>query len=131
VARSPSHAYARPEITFDEVLALDEAGVTIRVALGEDAPCFRGHYPGHPIFPGVFSVELVRQAARLYCDAYRPGARLRTVSARFISPIMPGSEVVCECRRLKAREGEGFRIKGACIASGVASASVTLDFATS
>jgi 3-hydroxyacyl-[acyl-carrier-protein] dehydratase len=109
---SPRPVHARPAVRVEDVLALTERGVTVRTTLAEGAPCFEGHYPGYPIFPGVFCVELVHQAARLYCAAYLPNGRLARVGARFLAPVLPGAVVCseCSCKRLP---GE-LEFKGVC-----------------
>jgi 3-hydroxyacyl-[acyl-carrier-protein] dehydratase len=53
-----------------------------------DDPVFAGHFPGRPILPGVFQLELVRMAA----ERMRPGpltvGEIR--KAKFQRPILPG-----------------------------------------
>jgi 3-hydroxyacyl-[acyl-carrier-protein] dehydratase len=60
-----------------------------RFALEEEV--FRGHFPGKPILPGVFQVEMARLAAER-----ATGRRLaiREVErAKFSRPILPGETV--------------------------------------
>lgn len=44
------------------------AGVSLTAAkhVGEDEPFFAGHFPGHPILPGVLLVEMMFQACGLF-----------------------------------------------------------------
>jgi 3-hydroxymyristoyl/3-hydroxydecanoyl-(acyl carrier protein) dehydratase len=52
-----------------------------------DEPTFAGHFPGRPVLPGVFQVEMSRFAAEraLHCRL-----ALREISkAKFVRPILP------------------------------------------
>jgi 3-hydroxyacyl-[acyl-carrier-protein] dehydratase len=70
----------------------DEAGNPVfefRFAEGE--PVFGGHFPGRPILPGVFQVEMARLAAE-----WAAGRRfeIRAIEkAKFTRPILPGETV--------------------------------------
>lgn len=72
-------------------------GVTVyRMPIGADEQVFRGHYPDHPIFPGVCLIECTHHAA-----VARPPAAGRPVltgveSVRFLSPVYPGDELTVE-----------------------------------
>jgi len=67
-----------------------------------DDPVFAGHFPGNPILPGVFQLELTRLAAEtvLKCPLV-----VREVSkAKFRLPISPGETLRVE---LKLAEKDG------------------------
>ena len=67
-----------------------------------DDPTFAGHFPGHPILPGAFQLEMARAAAEwtLNCPL-----SVREVSrAKFMRPISPDETVRLE---LKWSEAEG------------------------
>ncbi len=58
---------------------------------GADDPVFAGHFPGRPLLPGVFQLEMARAAAE-----WTLGCRLavREISrAKFQRPILPGETV--------------------------------------
>jgi 3-hydroxyacyl-[acyl-carrier-protein] dehydratase len=120
--------HARPAITFDEVVALDESRVAVRAALAAGAACFQGHYPSYPIFPGVFAIELVQQAARLFCERHFAGARLVRVGARFLAPVLPGAVLLCDCACKRLPGGEQLQVQGACFSEGVKAAQVKLVY---
>jgi 3-hydroxyacyl-[acyl-carrier-protein] dehydratase len=74
-------------------------GITCTATIRTDEPYFAGHFPGQPIVPGVFCIEMLFQAAELCLiletgtgrnGSMRPGA---VASARFTSPIVPPREV--------------------------------------
>jgi 3-hydroxymyristoyl/3-hydroxydecanoyl-(acyl carrier protein) dehydratase len=56
-----------------------------------DNPVFAGHFPGHPILPGVFQLELVRVAAGLAMQCALAVREIR--KAKFQRPILPGEAV--------------------------------------
>lgn len=73
--------------------------ITTVTPVDGDEPCFAGHYPGHPILPGVLLIEMMQRAVRRYAwqRLGRP-VRLQAVDrARFSAPVGPGDEVTTEC----------------------------------
>lgn len=65
-------------------------------------PAFRGfdgHFPGHPIVPGVCMVELVRVFAETALG--RPLRSTELAQCRFRRPIAAGDEVKCKLRVLE------------------------------
>lgn len=52
----------------------------MRIAIPEGSPFFAGHFPGHPIFPGIAHLALVAQR--------RPLAEVRMLKLR--KPVLPG-----------------------------------------
>jgi len=70
----------------------------LRFAEGEAV--FRGHFPGKPILPGVFQVEMARMAAEWATG--RPLAVREIEKAKFTRPILPGETI-----RLVLRLEEG------------------------
>jgi 3-hydroxyacyl-[acyl-carrier-protein] dehydratase len=68
------HRY--PFLLVDKIVDMDgdNYGVGIKnVTMNE--PHFQGHFPGHPIMPGVLIIEGIAQTAGALCIAARPAAR--------------------------------------------------------
>lgn len=65
---------------------------TSTVVIAADHPALPGHFPGHPIVPGVVLLDLVVQAitARLAL----PKAPPRLSQAKFLAPVGPGAELL-------------------------------------
>jgi 3-hydroxyacyl-[acyl-carrier-protein] dehydratase len=89
-------AHRPPYRLIDEVVDHRKAtGITCRTRIRGDEPYLAGHFPGHPIVPGVLEIEMLFQAAELFLVMEKRAAgtgkaRLATVgSARFTSPIIP------------------------------------------
>jgi 3-hydroxymyristoyl/3-hydroxydecanoyl-(acyl carrier protein) dehydratase len=59
--------------------------VPLRIAA--DHPVLAGHFPGHPVVPGVVLLE--RVAAAL--SAWR-GQRVATLDAKFLHPLLPAED---------------------------------------
>jgi 3-hydroxyacyl-[acyl-carrier-protein] dehydratase len=69
-------------------------------------PFFPGHFPHHPIMPGVMVIEAMAQAAAILASkssGKRPDANsvvyfLGIDEARFKSPVAPGDQLLLEAR---------------------------------
>lgn len=64
----------------------------------EDEPFFDGHFPGHPILPGVIMVEMMFQACGLYGRMDSPvkgksGRAIKITDASFRQEVSPNTEL--------------------------------------
>ena len=91
------HRY--PFLMVDKIVAIDgdDSAVGIKnVTVNE--PHFMGHFPDHPIMPGVLLVEGMAQTAGAIC-ARKAGTGSNLVyfmtidNARFRKPVVPGDRV--------------------------------------
>ena len=93
------HRY--PFLLIDRMEQMDgeDSGVAIKnVTMNE--PCFMGHFPGKPIFPGVLLIEAMAQAAGAlvlnHVGDQHAGKLVYFMSidkARFRRPVTPGDQV--------------------------------------
>ena len=77
---------------------------THRQQIGATEPVFAGHFPQHPILPGVLLIAMARQAASHALG--RPLQLRRVLRQRFMRPVLPAMTLTLECRVADA-EGEG------------------------
>ncbi len=98
------HRY--PFLLVDRITEL-EVGKSItgykNVTIGE--PVFQGHFPGHPIYPGVMIIEGMAQAGGVLAfesmsDEDKEGTQDKVVyfmsidKAKFRAPVTPGDKLV-------------------------------------
>lgn len=111
-----------PFLMIDRVLEV-EPGKRILAAknISANEPCFLGHFPGRPIFPGVLILESMAQAAGIL--AFRTYDRTPEAdsvyyyagidNARFKKPVVPGDRLEIEVVLQAAKRGI---FKFACVA---------------
>jgi 3-hydroxyacyl-[acyl-carrier-protein] dehydratase len=117
----------------DRVVAIDPPGGSIAVecVLPDHSPVFEGHFPGHPILPGVLMIEAMAQTAGWLVMARLKFERMAFLASakeakmrRFLSP---GQKLRVEAELL--HEGSGFAVaKARILAEGRAVADAELTF---
>lgn len=105
------HRY--PFLLVDRVLEI-EKGIRIKALknISVNEPQFTGHFPHRPVFPGVFQLEAMAQAAALLAfDTLGTTPDDKTVyyfagidGARFKRPVEPGDQLIMDVSldRMKA-----------------------------
>ena len=79
--------------SIDNYLA-QEGHYAFRVRLDASHPVFRGHFPGHPMLPGVCTLQLVRE-----CLNRGTGRRFRYAAIReckFLEMVVPQADELLE-----------------------------------
>ncbi|MEO9079927.1 MAG: 3-hydroxyacyl-ACP dehydratase FabZ [Rhodanobacter sp.] len=80
-------------------------------------PFFQGHFPGHPVMPGVLLVEAMAQTAGLLTQVTRRmqgelGSPLfylvKVDNARFSAPVVPGDQLRLEVTQKRLVRGMGL-----------------------
>ncbi len=124
--------HREPLLFVDRLTGLDLLNGTIlgvrRIPL-ED-PVFRGHFPGYPLYPGTFIVEMIGQLGlclRYFLanntDRVDEGARpvavrvTRILGALFLDPVLPGKEIHLLAQKLES-DGLFDRFIGQAISDG-------------
>ncbi|OFW62257.1 MAG: 3-hydroxyacyl-[acyl-carrier-protein] dehydratase FabZ [Actinobacteria bacterium RBG_13_63_9] len=119
-----------PFLLIDRVTGLEpgEYAAAEKEVLASD-DVFRGHFPGHPVFPGVLILEALAQTGAVAVLS-QPEARgkiilfARADDVRFRRAVVPGDTLRLEMRLTKSRgpvgKGEGRAFVGSELAcSGV------------
>jgi 3-hydroxyacyl-[acyl-carrier-protein] dehydratase len=94
-------------------------------------PFFQGHFPGHPIMPGVLVVEAMAQAGGIIMMAEMPDRHAKLVvftgieRAKFRRPVTPGDQLRIEVEVLSFRPRAG-RIAGRATVDGKLACEATL-----
>ncbi len=92
----------------------------VPLAIAPDHPAYAGHFPGHPVLPGV--VLLDEALSVISAAAGLPLSACELASAKFLSPVRPGEALSLEHRTLPSGSIE-FEITAAqrVVARGVVS----------
>jgi len=85
-------------------------------------PFFQGHFPGHPIMPGVLQLEAMAQVAsvvllRMPVHQGKIGYFLSANNVKWRKPVVPGDTLIIETEITKAKRSIAQAI-GRCIVNG-------------
>jgi len=107
----------RPPFLFvDDIVEVDDHRIVTRKFADPEADFFRGHYPGHPVMPGVLVCESCFQAGALLI-AHKMGSLKGSASvpvltrigdARFKRMVSPGQTLNVEVTLDEEMEGAFF-----------------------
>jgi UDP-3-O-[3-hydroxymyristoyl] N-acetylglucosamine deacetylase / 3-hydroxyacyl-[acyl-carrier-protein] dehydratase len=129
VMQALPHRY--PFLMVDRVVSIDDTRITAIKNVSANEPYFQGHFPGHPIMPGVLQLEAMAQAAGLLMlrrieNAGQIAYFMSAEDVKWRKPVKPGDTLVIEVELTKAR-GKIGKAKGACRVQGeiVSEAEVT------
>mgnify|MGYP001544275632 CR=1 FL=1 len=107
-----------PLLLVDRVIEIvpDVSVVAIKNATINE-PFFQGHFPGHPVMPGVLIVEAMAQTAGLLTQISRhlKGDKgnplfylVKVDNARFNAPVVPGDQLRMEVTLKRLMRGMGL-----------------------
>ena len=109
VLRLLPHRY--PFLMIDRVISTEgETKLTAVKQVTINEPFFQGHFPGHPVMPGVLQVEAMAQAASLLVlrqpeHTGKMGYFMSADGVKFRKPVLPGDTLFIHVEITKARRG--------------------------
>jgi 3-hydroxyacyl-[acyl-carrier-protein] dehydratase len=130
ILRAIPHRY--PFLMIDRVEGLLPGQSAIGVKnVTVNEPFFQGHFPNHPVMPGVLIIESMAQtAAVLVVHTLGPDAAGRVVyfmsveGAKFRRPVMPGDTLYIHCTKERSR-GQVWKFNAIVRVNGVVVAEAT------
>ncbi len=123
------HRY--PFLMVDRVTKIDGNRIYAIKNVTFNEPYFQGHFPGHPIMPGVLQLEAMAQVAGILMMKQAENAGqiayfMAAEDVKWRKPVVPGDTIVIEVEMMKMR-GKIGKAKGVCKVRGeiVSEAEVT------
>src|ERR1700760_5171756 len=113
ILKTLPHRY--PMLLIDRVINIrtDYSGIGVKNVTYNE-PCFLGHFPERPIYPGVMMIEAMAQTAGVIgiksvegTDKPRAVYFLTIDKCKFRKPVMPGDTVEYHMRSLGRRNTMG------------------------
>jgi len=104
--------HRHPFLLVDRVLELEEGKRIVAIKnVTINEPFFPGHFPGHPVMPGVLIVEAMAQVAGIL--AYQSDESVRDKvtyfvgidNAKFRRPVVPGDQLNLEIEVTGCKRG--------------------------
>jgi UDP-3-O-[3-hydroxymyristoyl] N-acetylglucosamine deacetylase/3-hydroxyacyl-[acyl-carrier-protein] dehydratase len=106
IMRLLPHRY--PFLMVDRVLQVDGNRIVGLKHVSINEPYFAGHFPGHPIMPGVLQLEAMAQVAgilmlRLAENAGQLAYFMSAEDVKWRKPVRPGDALIIEVELMKMR----------------------------
>jgi 3-hydroxyacyl-[acyl-carrier-protein] dehydratase len=118
VARSPVSAAPLPAVDTLVVEGDLRGGLTVRAGKTVTVrdPYLAGHFPAVTVYPGVFTLETLRQAvvAAVGTCAGEPAELHLLRSARFVAPLLDGDELIVVARIGPVQDDDVFEVTARC-----------------
>ena len=100
---------------IDRVVALTPEAITAASRVPDSSPVFEGHFPGHPLVPGVLLIETMAQASGYLLLSRIGFARMPFLAsvkeAKLRSFVAPQAELTIEASLV--HDGSGYAVTSA------------------
>ena len=123
------HRY--PFLMVDRIIQIEGNHIVGLKNVSINEPYFQGHFPGHPIMPGVLQLEAIAQVAGLLMLRRAESSRelayfMAAENVKWRKPVQPGDTLIIDVELTKIR-GKIGKAKGICKVRGeiVSEAEVT------
>ncbi|HEY1583749.1 MAG TPA: 3-hydroxyacyl-ACP dehydratase FabZ, partial [Chthoniobacterales bacterium] len=113
------HRY--PFLMVDRILSFEGEIKCVGIkSVTINEPYFQGHFPGHPVMPGVLQVEAMAQVAsvlmmRISKSASRVGYFMSADAVKFRKPVFPGDTLFIHAELTKARGNKLAKASCKCV----------------
>jgi len=113
------HRY--PFLMVDRIIGFEgENKITGVKSITINEPFFQGHFPGHPVMPGVMQVEAMAQVAsillfKLTKTSSRVGYFMSADQVKFRKPVFPGDTIFIHAELTRARGNRLAKTKCHCV----------------
>jgi UDP-3-O-[3-hydroxymyristoyl] N-acetylglucosamine deacetylase/3-hydroxyacyl-[acyl-carrier-protein] dehydratase len=120
VMRMLPHRY--PFLMVDKVTSIEENRIVALKNVSYNEPYFQGHFPRHPVMPGVLQLEAIAQVAGILMlrraeDAGKIAYFMSAESVKWRKPVRPGDTLIIEVEMMRMR-GKIGKAKGTCKVQG-------------
>jgi UDP-3-O-[3-hydroxymyristoyl] N-acetylglucosamine deacetylase/3-hydroxyacyl-[acyl-carrier-protein] dehydratase len=115
------HRY--PFLLVDRIVGFEgDTKCTGMKCVSINEPFFQGHFPGHPIMPGVLQLEAMAQVASILLlrapeNQGKIGYFLSANNVKWRRPVLPGDTIFIEAEILKIKRNIG-QAKARCVVAG-------------
>ena len=115
------HRY--PFVLVDRIVEFNEKDWIVGIKnVAANEPCFEGHFPGQPAFPGVLQLEAMAQTAGIMLNKVlksegKVAYYLGVDQAKFRRMVKPGDQIRMEIKLLRLRLGMA-KVSGRCLVDG-------------
>src|SRR2546428_3266524 len=115
----PPHRH--PFLMVDRIIGFEgENKITGVKSITINEPFFQGHFPGHPVMPGVMQVEAMAQVAsillfKLTKTSSRVGYFMSADQVKFRKPVFPGDTIFIHAELTRARGNRLAKTKCHCV----------------
>ncbi len=104
------HRY--PFLLVDRVVELEELRAVGVKSVTINEPYFQGHFPGHPVMPGVLQLEAMAQVASIVMmrrteNEGKIGYFMSADSVKFRKPVFPGDTLFINVEMTRAKRNLG------------------------
>ena len=115
--------HRHPFLLVDRIVECNDKDWIVGIKnVAANEPCFQGHFPGMPVFPGVLQLEAMAQTAgillnKLLGSEGKVSFYLGVDKAKFRRMVVPGDQLRIEIKLLKMRLGMA-RVAGRALVEG-------------
>jgi UDP-3-O-[3-hydroxymyristoyl] N-acetylglucosamine deacetylase / 3-hydroxyacyl-[acyl-carrier-protein] dehydratase len=126
------HRY--PFLMVDRIVSFEGDNKCVGVkSVSVNEPFFVGHFPGHPVMPGVLQVEAMAQVASILLRKQHSleggiGYFMSADGVKFRKPVVPGDTLVIEAELIRAKGNVG-KANCRCLVNGELASEGVLMFA--